>query len=109
VAIIGRNTFSAAQNFTSYLDMLTDVIFVGEPTSSRPVHVGDEAMVRLPYSGIVGSIAAYLHHDAISRDARVWIAPDAPVGLSWADYAAGKDPALDAAVAILSRSRATAR
>jgi hypothetical protein len=103
VGIIGRNTYSAAQNFTSYLNMMTKTVFVGEPTGSKPVHIGDESEFLLPYSGLRGSIACYIHHDAIGRDARVWIPPDAPVPLSYADYRAGRDPALETAKALLAR------
>lgn len=34
--IIGRNTFSAAQNSATLLDRHTHAVFVGEPTGSRP-------------------------------------------------------------------------
>ena len=40
--ITSRRTFSAAQNFASTLDRyITDAIFVGEPTGSRPNFVGE--------------------------------------------------------------------
>ena len=46
VVLIGRNTFSAAQVFLTRLLTLTDPMLVGEPTGSRPYHVGDEAAIR---------------------------------------------------------------
>lgn len=103
--IIGRNTFSAAQNFVSYLDMTTATVFIGEPTGSRPVHIGDQAMFRLPYSGVIGSIAPELHQDSLARDNRAWISPDVPVTPTYEDYAAGRDPALDIAAAVLTSRR----
>src|SRR5690606_37526629 len=47
-ALIGRNTFSAAQNFTTDVDRLTEAVFVGEPTGSRPNAVGESTEVVLP-------------------------------------------------------------
>jgi hypothetical protein len=105
VALIGRNTFSAAQNFTSYLNTMTEATFVGEPTGSRPVHIGDEAPFKLPYSGAVGQLAPGLHADALYQDDRVWIAPDVPASLSSADYYAGRDAGLAAALAVLDTPR----
>lgn len=105
VLLTGRNTFSAAQVFVTRLLALTDPILVGEPTGSRPYHVGDEAAVRLPYSGAQGTIASGEHRDSLRRDDRTWIAPMVPVDLESADYFAGRDPALDAAVSVLTAGR----
>ncbi len=105
VVLIGRNTYSAAQNFTSYVNLMTKAIFVGEPTGSKPIHIGDEAEFTLPYSGLQGSIACYIHHDAIGRDSRVWIPPDAPVELTYEEYRRGLDPALSVAQSLLQRTR----
>src|SRR5205085_6669468 len=38
--ITGRGTFSAAQVFINRVEALTDAVFVGEPSSSRPDFVG---------------------------------------------------------------------
>lgn len=51
--IIGRETFSAAQNLVNQLEKYTNVIFVGEPTSGRPNHYGDAHSLTLPNSGLV--------------------------------------------------------
>ncbi len=102
VALIGRNTFSAAQNFTSYLNTMTGAVFVGEPTGSRPIHVGDEATFRLPYSGAIGQLAPGLHADALFQDERIWIAPDIPAPLSSQDYFTGRDPGIAAALAVFA-------
>ncbi|MFB3084243.1 MAG: hypothetical protein ACE1Z4_12465, partial [Gammaproteobacteria bacterium] len=40
--IIGRETFSACQNFVNRMERETNVLFVGEPTGSRPNFVGED-------------------------------------------------------------------
>src|SRR5262249_16818710 len=39
--VIGRNTFSAAQNTTTDIEMHTNATFVGEPTGSSPNFIGE--------------------------------------------------------------------
>ena len=50
--IIGRETFSACQNFTNRMQRETEVMFVGEPTGSSPNFVGEGNPIWLPWSGI---------------------------------------------------------
>jgi hypothetical protein len=92
--LAGRNTFSAAQVFANNLDRLTNAVFVGEPTGSRPNFVGEDTALRLPWSGYFGSISSRFHQ-TFNNDERIWIAPDYPVALFESDYFAGKDPVLD--------------
>jgi len=100
--IIGRRTFSAAQNFASTLDRyITDAIFVGEPTGSRPNFVGESPPVVLPHSGQRASISSRYHQNADFTDERNWIAPDVPAALTSADYFANRDPALDAILSLI--------
>ncbi len=98
--IEGRNTVSAAQNFISALDEMGTPIFVGEPSGSRPDHIGDDTTVVLPYSGIIISIACAVHQTSF-RDAREWIAPNIPAALSSAEYFRNADPALDAVLTFI--------
>ncbi len=100
-ALIGRNTFSAAQNFTNDVDRLTAAVFVGEPTGSRPSFVGESTRVVLPYSDVGVSISTRLHQHAYATDRRIWVAPDIPVALSSTDYFANRDPALAAILEII--------
>ena len=101
--LIGRHTLSAAQNFISTLDRWMKVQFVGEDSGSRPNHVGDDTLVLLPYSGVMGSISCALHQTNY-RDLRSWIAPSIPVGLSSQDYFAQRDPVLEAVLRDIERS-----
>jgi tetratricopeptide (TPR) repeat protein len=94
--ITGRGTFSAAQNFVNWLERNTHPILVGEPSSSRPVFVGESTPIRLPYSRIEGTISTRIHVDSFWGDERPWIAPHIPVGLDSKAYFTNQDPALAA-------------
>ena len=99
LALIGRTTFSAAGNFATDLERETGVVFVGEPTGAAPNMYGDVRQVTLPYSGLTAFIASIYWQRSDPDDPRLAIAPDVPVALTSADYFAGRDPALDAALA----------
>jgi tetratricopeptide (TPR) repeat protein len=94
--VIGRGTFSAAQNFASDLDFRTEATFVGEPTGSRPNFVGETSIIVLPYSNTAISVSSRYHQHSSSNDYRFWIPPAVAAPPTWASYAAGKDPALEA-------------
>ena len=102
--ITGRNTFSAAQNFITFVERLTDAIFVGEPSSSRPNHVGEDGLFVLPYSGVRGSISNRYWQDGNPGDDREMIYPQVPVPPTAEDYLANRDAALEAIFEIVRRS-----
>jgi len=97
--IIGRNTFSAAMSLVSALERWTETIFVGEPTGNTPSQYGDARRYTLPQSGLTVRLSSVYWRDADVDERRPWVAPDIAAGLSWADFAAGRDPALAAALA----------
>jgi len=99
--IMGRNTFSAVQNFINRVEAWTDALFVGEPSSSSPNFVGEETKLLLPYSRIAGSISTRYWQDSSPDDERAWISPDIPVVLSVDDYFANRDPAMEALLEIV--------
>jgi hypothetical protein len=101
--ITGRNTFSAAQNFINRVEAWTDAVFVGEPSSSSPNFVGEETNLLLPYSRIRGSISTRYWQDSSPGDERAWISPDIPVVLSFKDYFANRDPAMEALLEMIPR------
>ncbi len=92
--LIGRNTFSAAQNFIAQLDKRRRAIFVGEPSSSKPNFVGEENNLTLPWSGAIVSISNR-YHENIPGDKREWIEPDIKIELSSSAYFANRDPVLE--------------
>ena len=97
--IIGRETFSAAQNTINDLEKYTNAIFVGEPTGASPNHFGDAVNVTLPNSKFVFRPSTVWWQDMDERDKRKWTAPDVAADLSFADYVAGRDPAMEAILA----------
>jgi hypothetical protein len=96
--IVGRGTFSAAQNFVNDMARWTNAIFVGEPTASRPNQCGDHAEVRLPESGYGVMVSTLCYGDAGPRDRRLATAPQIPAEPTLAHYVAGEDPALAAVI-----------
>lgn len=94
--ITGRNTFSAAQNFTTDISRNTEAIFVGEPTGSRPNFVGESIPYALPYSKATGTVSDLYWQRSWPMDDRMWIAPDLPAPPSFKVFFAGKDPSMEA-------------
>lgn len=94
--VIGRRTWSAAQNFATYLDFHTNAIFVGEPTGSSPNFTGESIEFLLPWSGTRVNISDLYWQSGWPWDRRPWIPPDLLALPTWAAYRAGRDVALDA-------------
>ncbi len=92
--IIGRQTFSACQNLVNELSRYSETIFVGEPTGERVNFYGDNRAVELPNCGL-NVRASYLWWQNMDpRDTRDALSPDLSTDLSFADYAANHDPAM---------------
>ncbi len=100
----GRGTFSAAQAFLNQIDHDTPAIVAGEPSSSRPDFPGEETGLRLPWSGVHGSISSRWHM-VDGGDTRTWIAPRIPVRLTARDYFAHRDPVLEAVLEVMREER----
>lgn len=94
--VIGRNTFSAAQNTTTEIEMNTNALFVGEPSGSSPNFVGETIRVTLPYSKMEGSISDLYWQRSWPMDYRTWIAPQLYAPPSFALYKENRDPAWEA-------------
>jgi len=101
VVITDRVTFSAASNLTTDLERLVDPVFVGEPMGGGLNFWDDVTWVhldRLPVPMQVGVSTRYWQQAADPDDPRLTIEPDLPVTVEAADYFAGRDPTLDAAL-----------
>lgn len=97
--LIGRATFSAAANFAADVDRSTKAIFVGEPTGGGVKIYGDAVPFLLPKSGIEARVAArYWDFGKGPRDRRLAVNPDRKVNVTVADFLAGRDPVLAAAL-----------
>jgi tetratricopeptide (TPR) repeat protein len=97
--IIGRHTFSAAQNGVSFIDLHTDAIFVGEPTGSSPTFVGETAEFELPYCKARANVSDFLWVGTWPGDFRTWIAPTLYIPPTFAAYRANRDPVMEAILA----------
>ncbi len=95
--LIGRQTFSAAANFVTQLDLETNARFVGEPTGGSLNNYGDVMNFDLPRSGYGISIPT-IYWQYAPGDPRISIDPDIPVEWSSTDYFNQLDPVIDAAL-----------
>ena len=93
--ITGRRTFSAAMNAVSYFARFTQAIFVGEATGGKPNSPGDETVFTLPYSQIVVNLSDRYWQGGWPDDFTDTRAPDVAVPVRFADYARGRDAAMD--------------
>jgi hypothetical protein len=96
--LAGPTTFSAAQNPCTRLDRDTQVLFVGEPTGGSPNHYGDAARHDCPATGLMAFVSTIPWFDSYPMDRREWIMPDLPAPAIFADWRAGRDAALEAAL-----------
>lgn len=91
-------TFSAAQNLANRLERETYALFVGGPTGGAPNHYGDAKLMTGETTGAVAMVSTIPWFDSYPMDTRPWILPDLPVPDTFADWAAGRDPALELAL-----------
>ncbi|MGB3801664.1 MAG: hypothetical protein WA952_17740, partial [Lewinella sp.] len=97
--ILGRRTYSAAQNLVNELDNYTNAIFVGEPTSENVNFYGDNRPVKLPNSGLEARLSFAWWQDKPQWEDDEWLAPHLAAELSFADYRDNVDPALQTILA----------
>ena len=104
--IIGRRTYSAAQNTSTYLERFCNPIFVGEPTGSSPNFVGEEEPLILPYSKTVINVSDLFWQSSWPTDRRNWIAPQLYTPPSFEYFRANRDPAMEAIVEYVKAGKA---
>lgn len=97
VVITGRRTWSAAQMLINELENWADVVFVGEPSASKGNVYGDSRKIVLPNSRLTVRVSSLYWQQSDPRDTREFIPVNVPTPLTFSDYAAGRDPALEAA------------
>ena len=103
--IIGRLTESAAVAWATRIEANSRAVFVGEPTATPPNFANDPAGPRrerynVPGSAINFRVANSMEQWSVDTDERAAIHPDVPVALSWDDFAAGRDPVMEAILRI---------
>jgi hypothetical protein len=109
--LIGRITESASVAWSVKLERETMALFAGEPAATPPNFYNDPAGFNRETFHIAGSpvnfrIARQLEIHSSTRDDRDSILADLPAPLRYADYAAGRDTALEA---VLHADPASAR
>jgi len=97
IVITGRRTWSAAQMLINELENIADVVFVGEPSASKGNVYGDSKKIVLPNSRLTVRVSSLYWQQSDPRDTREFIPVTVPAPLTFADYASGRDPALEAA------------
>jgi hypothetical protein len=97
--VIGRQTFSAAQNFVNRMENSTQSLFVGEPTGESPNQSGEPEFYHLPRTMLPVLISTKRWQDSAPDDHRIWTMPDIPARLTFDDFVNGRDPAVEAALA----------
>lgn len=100
--LMGRETFSAAQNLLTDITKYTNPILVGEPSGSKPNHIGEAGWFKLPYSGLMGLISTQFHQTSKAEDNRKWISPHIPISLSSTDYFNGNDKAFNVILEVMT-------
>ncbi len=96
--LIGRTTFSAAQHLLHQLEAYSYAMFVGEPGGAKPDHFSDPKRVELEHSGLTLRVSTLFWHSWLANDFRDAITPHIDAPLTSADWFAGRDPALTAAL-----------
>lgn len=98
-ALIDRGTFSAAVMLAADLEQRTPALLVGEKTGGHPNSYGDSKRRLLPNTGLTVRVSSLYWQLTGPTDSRNGIAPLIPVEESFADWRAGRDKALETALA----------
>ena len=94
--IIGRRTFSAAQNLVNELEKYTEVTFIGEPTSENVNFYGDTRTETLNNSKLQANLSWLWWQNLDPRDRRKATSPELAVDMSFDDYYNNEDPVIKA-------------
>ncbi len=94
--IIGRATFSAAQNMATAIERETKATFVGEPSGSRPNFIGETIPFELPYSKTRVNVSDLYWQTSWPTDRRPWIPPEIYAPPTFAAYRESRDTAMEA-------------
>lgn len=96
--LTGRKTFSAGVNLLAALLKDVPLTIVGEPPGAPLNSYGDAREIKYPRTGLRLHVSELWHQASPSNDVSEFVSVDVPALFSFADYAAGRDPAVDAIV-----------
>ncbi len=98
--LTSRTTQSAGVSFSVVLERETHAVFAGEPGGAAPnFYNGPQGFFSpraIPGTQLRVKHSVSMIQDSDQRDTRRAIAPDIPTPLTFADFAAGRDPGLEA-------------
>jgi hypothetical protein len=97
VVLTGRKTFSAAQMLLNDLSRWTSVIFLGEPTGSRPSHFGDANKMILPVSGLTLRVSQIYWRNHSGNEQAEAFMPDVTELSTLTSFREGRDDVVAAA------------
>ena len=97
--LIGRRTFSAAVLALGKVIDFMPVSLIGEPSAAGLNHYGDPTTRVYGKTGLKLHVSTLRHQLASSDNLDQFIGVDVPALFSFADFKAGRDPAVDAIVA----------
>jgi hypothetical protein len=98
--VIGRQTFSAAQNFVNRMESSTQALFAGEPTGESPNQSGEPEVYHLPHTQLPVLISTKRWLDSAPEDHRIWTMPDVPASLTFDAFVNGRDPVIEAILSV---------
>jgi hypothetical protein len=93
--LVSGRTYSASLNFLGQLQANVPATLIGEPMGGSYHLDGDYSTFTLPKTGLELRVSALRHELTRSDDLREIVPVDVPAPFSFADYAAGRDPAVD--------------
>jgi len=93
-ALVGTNTFSAALANACDFRYMLHATLVGVPIGERPNSYSELRTMLLPNSRLRAGYSVRYYEFDPGNAANV-VEPDKTIGITWPEYAAGKDPALD--------------
>jgi tetratricopeptide (TPR) repeat protein len=96
--LIGRNTFSAAQNLTNEIENYTEAIIVGEPTAENKNFMGDTRRVTLPNSRINAYLSYAWWQDFPEWENQEYTIPHLAAEMGFEQYINNEDPLLEIAL-----------
>jgi hypothetical protein len=103
MVLIDRGSFSAAVNLAGAIEMHTPAIMVGEKSGGHPNSYGDARRIVLPETGLTVRSSTLFWQITGPGDRRDGITPLLPAPIAAAEWRAGRDPALDAALSLGGR------
>jgi len=103
VVLIGRATFSAATAFATEVREATGARFVGEPSGGSPTTYASVRPMRLDELALPMVVWVPSQASSVGPPQATTLEPELVVELRADDYFAGRDPVLDAALALPRR------